>query len=94
MPFGRHPLQLDLAYSARADQRILDACATLTPEELAPDLSNFHRSIIRTLFHSYDGDRFWSQRLYTSTLPPLRSVVETVHPVAPRKRFCKACSIG
>jgi uncharacterized damage-inducible protein DinB len=83
MPFARQALESDLEYSAWSDQRVLDTCAHLTPEELARDLGCSHRNIIETLFHFYDGERFWIECLRANALPPLDTMGPTVQPSVP-----------
>ncbi|WP_433969298.1 DinB family protein [Tunturiibacter gelidiferens] len=50
-------------YSAWGTQRVLDACATLTPEQLDQELGVSHSSILRTFRHIHDGERVWLRRL-------------------------------
>jgi uncharacterized damage-inducible protein DinB len=83
MPFARQALQTDLEYSAWADLLVLEVCAHLAPEELARDLGCSHRNIIETLFHFYDGERFWTECLRANALPPLDTMGTTVQPTAP-----------
>jgi uncharacterized damage-inducible protein DinB len=86
MPFARQALQTDLEYSAWADLLVLQACAHLTPEEVARDLGCSHRNIIETLFHFYDGERFWTECLRANALPPLDTMGTTAQPsVAPEQ---------
>ena len=86
MPFARQALQTDLEYSAWANLLVLDTCTHLTPEELARDLGCSHRNIIETLFHFYDGERFWTECLRANALPPLDTMGTTVQPsVAPEQ---------
>ena len=86
MPFARQALQTDLEYSAWANLLVLEACAHLTPEEVARDLGCSHRNIIETLFHFYDGERFWTECLRANALPPLDTMGTTVQPsVAPEQ---------
>ena len=83
MPFARQALQTDLEYSAWANLLVLQACAHLTPEELARDLGCSHRNIIETLFHFYDGERFWAECLRANALPPLDTMGTTLQPSVP-----------
>jgi uncharacterized damage-inducible protein DinB len=50
-------------YSAWATRQLLDACSTLTPDQLDSDLGASHTSILRTLRHIHDGERVWLRRL-------------------------------
>jgi uncharacterized damage-inducible protein DinB len=72
----------DVRYSAWANQRVLDACSTLTEQELNRDLNISHSNIFSTLQHICDGERVWldcltttepggSWRLPMSPAPPL-----------------------
>jgi uncharacterized damage-inducible protein DinB len=60
-----------LAYSAWANQCLLDACSSLTLEELNRDLRASHSGILRTLRHIYYTERVWLKRLRANSLPPL-----------------------
>jgi len=66
----------DVRYSVWANRRLLDACAALTPDELARDLGASHNSILSTLQHVRDGERVWLDCLRTTApggtwqLPP------------------------
>ena len=90
MPFARQALQTDLEYSAWADLRVLDACVHLTPDELARDLRCSHPNVIETLFHFYDGERFWIECLLANKLPPLDTMGTTVQPSAPPEQILAA----
>jgi uncharacterized damage-inducible protein DinB len=59
MSFARQLLLSDIAYSAWANQRLLDGCSVFTAEELERDLRLSHTSILATLRHFYDGERVW-----------------------------------
>jgi uncharacterized damage-inducible protein DinB len=67
----RQLLFTKLDYSAWANQRLLDACVTLTGEQLDRDLGVSHRSILGTLQHIYIAEQVWSERLRANPLPPL-----------------------
>ncbi|MGO8793481.1 MAG: DinB family protein [Candidatus Sulfotelmatobacter sp.] len=56
----------DIRYSAWASQRLLDACAGLSAEELERDLGISHSSIVATLRHLYDAERVWLDCLSTT----------------------------
>jgi uncharacterized damage-inducible protein DinB len=56
----------DVRRSAWADRKLLEASATLTPEELARDFRISHSSILATLRHTYDGERVWLLCLRTT----------------------------
>jgi len=60
-----------LAYSAWANQSLLNTCASLTPEELNRELGSSHVTILRTLRHIYYAERVWLKRLHANAMPPL-----------------------
>jgi len=49
-------------YNAWANQRVLDACATLTPEQFTRDLGNSFPSVRDTLVHIMGGQWIWLER--------------------------------
>jgi uncharacterized damage-inducible protein DinB len=63
---ARPLLLTDVRRSAWADQRLLNACASLTAEELKRDFRISHTSILLTLGHFYDGQRVWLDCLQTT----------------------------
>jgi len=56
----------DVQYSAWANQRLLEGCATLTAEEIERDLGISHDGILATLRHIYDAERVWFDCLLTN----------------------------
>ena len=70
MPISRQILLSHLDYSTWANQLLLSACSTLTPEELDRDLKASHSSILQTLRHIYYAERVWLKRLQADSLPP------------------------
>lgn len=62
-------LRTHLDYTAWATQRLLDAAAALTPEELAHDFQTADRTIPGTLGHLFASDRIWLARLTGGTAP-------------------------
>jgi uncharacterized damage-inducible protein DinB len=60
-----------LAYSAWANQLLLNTCASLTPEELNRELGSSHSTVLRTLRHVYYAERVWLNRLRANAMPPL-----------------------
>ena len=50
------------AYNAWANQRIYDAAANLTEEELSRDTGAFFKSVMGTLNHILVADRIWMKR--------------------------------
>jgi uncharacterized damage-inducible protein DinB len=63
MPVSADTLRLQLDYSAWASQRLLDAAAKLTPEELARDFKTADKSVLNTLVHVFAADRIWLSRV-------------------------------
>jgi uncharacterized damage-inducible protein DinB len=57
-----------LDYTAWASQRLLDAAAQLTPEELTRDFGTADRSVLGTLAHIFAADRVWLARF--TAAPP------------------------
>jgi uncharacterized damage-inducible protein DinB len=54
--------QLLYDFNAWANQRTLDACATLTPEQYARDLGSSFKSVRDTLAHVYGAQWIWLER--------------------------------
>ena len=66
MTFMSQLKQLLLAhagYSAWATGRALEACSSLTPDELDRGVGASHSSILGTFRHIHDGERIWLARL-------------------------------
>ena len=61
-------LNQHIDYTVWANRRILDAAASLTPEELTHDFGTGDRSILGTLLHVYGGDLIWIERVYGTSL--------------------------
>ena len=71
MSIAKQALLTELDYSAWANQRLLNASATLSADEFERDLGASHRSIAGTLRHIFDAERSWLIRLSEMKLPPL-----------------------
>jgi uncharacterized damage-inducible protein DinB len=56
-------LRLQLDYSAWASQRLLDAAAKLSQEELTRDFKTADKTVLDTLVHTYAADRIWLGRV-------------------------------
>ncbi len=56
-------LRLQLDYSAWASQRLLDAAAKLSHEELTRDFKTADKTVLDTLVHIYAADRIWLARV-------------------------------
>jgi len=67
MPVSVDTLRLQLDYSAWATQRLLDAAAKLSPEELARDFKTADKCVLDTLVHIYAADRIWLTRVLGET---------------------------
>src|SRR3984885_8984000 len=63
MPVSVDTLRLQLDYSAWATQRLLDAAAKLSPEELTRDFKTSDKTVLDTLVHVYAADRIWLTRV-------------------------------
>jgi len=63
MPVSVDTLRLQLDYSAWASQRLMDAAAKLSPEELTRDFKTADKSVLDTLVHIYAADRIWLARV-------------------------------
>ncbi|MGC2662131.1 MAG: DinB family protein [Bryobacteraceae bacterium] len=84
MTIAKDILQADIAYSAWANRRVLEACAALTAAELTHDLGQSHRSVLLTLNHMYEGEQFWSHCLLTNRMPPMDEIRDSGVPAQPR----------
>ncbi|HTW67641.1 MAG TPA: DinB family protein [Bryobacteraceae bacterium] len=67
MPVSADTLRLQLDYSAWASQRLLDAAAQLSPEELKRDFQTADKTVLDTLAHVYAADRIWLTRVKGET---------------------------
>jgi uncharacterized damage-inducible protein DinB len=56
-------LRLHLDYSAWATQRLMDAAAKLSEEELTRDFKTADKTVLDTLVHIYAADRIWLARV-------------------------------
>jgi len=61
-------LRLHIDYTIWANQRILDAAAALTAEELTRDFGSADKSILGTLLHIHGGDLVWIERMHGTSL--------------------------
>ena len=59
-------LSFDIRYSAWANRCLLDACSSLSGEEIERDLGISHSGILATLRHIHDGERVWLDCLRTA----------------------------
>ena len=70
-----HHYRMFADYNRWANQRLYDACATLSDAEFRADKGAFFGSLHRTLNHILVGDRAWMKRL-TGTGPAPRALDE------------------
>ena len=63
MSLSADTLRLQFEYSAWATQRLLDAAATLSPDELTRDFQTTDKSVLGTLAHIFAADRIWLSRV-------------------------------
>jgi uncharacterized damage-inducible protein DinB len=74
MGVAKQALQQDLEYSAWANRRLLEACSTLTDAERTRDLGQSHSSVLTTLHHIYESERFWADCLQANEMPPMQDI--------------------
>ncbi len=67
MPVSADTLRLHMDYTTWASQRLMDAAAKLTPEELTRDFKTADKSVLDTLVHIYAADRIWLARVQGET---------------------------
>jgi uncharacterized damage-inducible protein DinB len=63
MPVSADTLRMHIDYTAWASQRLLDAAAALSPEELTRDFKTADKTVLDTLVHVYAADRIWLMRV-------------------------------
>jgi uncharacterized damage-inducible protein DinB len=63
MPVSADTLRMHLDYTAWASQRLLDAAAQLSPQELTHDFKTADKTVLDTLVHIYAADRIWLARV-------------------------------
>ena len=63
MSVSADTLRTHIDYTAWASQRLVEAAALLSPDELNRDFQTADRSILETLVHIFAGDRLWLSRL-------------------------------
>ncbi len=67
-------LMTDLEYNIWANQLLLSNATQLTPEERSRNLGASHASLVRTLRHMYDAERFWIRSLVTDSIPSVAEI--------------------
>jgi uncharacterized damage-inducible protein DinB len=72
MSISAETLRTQLAYARWATNRLLEAAAQLTPEELARDFATSDKSVVGTLAHTFAADRIWISRV--KGRPPARFI--------------------
>ena len=70
MPVSADTLRLQLDYTAWASQRLMDAAAQLSSEELTRDFKTADKTVLDTLVHVYAADAFGWQEFMPSRAPP------------------------
>jgi uncharacterized damage-inducible protein DinB len=63
MPVSADCVRDHIEYSAWASRRLVDAAASLSPEELTRDFHTSDRSVLGTLAHTFGADRVWLARV-------------------------------
>ena len=63
MSVPKATLLTHLDYTAWATSKLLDACASLTADQMQRDLGSSHGGVLGTLRHIYYGDAIWIARL-------------------------------
>ncbi len=63
MPVSVDTLRLQLDYSAWASQRLMDAAAKLSHDDLTRDFKTADKTVLDTLVHIYAADRIWLTRV-------------------------------
>jgi uncharacterized damage-inducible protein DinB len=63
MPVSVDTLRLQLDYSGWANQRLMDAAAKLSHDELTRDFKTADKCVLDTLVHVYAADRIWLARV-------------------------------
>lgn len=69
-------LRTEFGYTVWADEVVLTACSGLSVQELQRDLGASHASIVRTLRHIYDSERFWTHNLISDHIPDVAEIEE------------------
>jgi uncharacterized damage-inducible protein DinB len=64
------------AFNAWATNRIFDAVANLSPEQLGRDLQSSHKSILNTLVHLVGAERAWCSRWTGATVEPFLTIAD------------------
>ncbi|MFN0166455.1 MAG: DinB family protein [Bryobacteraceae bacterium] len=70
MTVSRETLREHLLYTAWATGRLVEAMASLTPEELNRDFGTSDRNPLGTLVHVFAADRIWLARLHGQAQGP------------------------
>ena len=63
MSVSASALRTLIDYTAWASQRLVEAAARLSPDELNRDFQTADRSVLETLVHVFAADRLWLSRL-------------------------------
>lgn len=76
-------------FNAWANNRTLDACAALTPEQLTRDLGSSFKSVRDTLAHIYGAQWIWMERWHGRVPSGLPSAVDFPDLQTLRQRFAE-----
>jgi uncharacterized damage-inducible protein DinB len=76
-------------FNAWANQRTLDACAALTPEQFARDLGSSFKSVRDTLAHLYGAQWIWLERWHGRIPPALPSPADFPDFETVKRRFAE-----
>jgi len=76
-------------FNAWANQRTLDACAALTPEQFTRDLGSSFKSVRDTLAHLYGAQWVWLERWHGRIPPALPSPADFPDFETVKRRFAE-----
>jgi uncharacterized damage-inducible protein DinB len=76
-------------FNAWANQRTLDACAGLTPEQFTRDLASSFKSVRDTLAHLYGAQWIWLERWHGRTPTAFPTPADFPDLEATRRRFAE-----
>ncbi|HEY2017375.1 MAG TPA: DinB family protein [Bryobacteraceae bacterium] len=69
MSVSADALRTHIDYNSWASQRLVDAAALLSPDDLNRDFETADRSVLGTLVHVFAADRLWLSRLAATPHP-------------------------
>ncbi|MGH9687839.1 MAG: DinB family protein [Candidatus Acidiferrales bacterium] len=86
---NREDVRLFYDFNAWANNRTLDACAALTPEQLTRDLGSSFKSVRDTLAHIYGAQWIWLERWHGRVPSGLPSAADFPDLETLRQRFAE-----